>query len=81
MITVIGYVSIDESFLNVKSEKEYDLYMWALFVRRGMDVFQKEFTKTNPGKLCLIGNAEDDIYNTYKTIKILFYRKGSYSEC
>ena len=46
-----------------------------------MDKFLYEFTKTNPGKLCLIGNAEDDIYNTYKNNKdIIFTGKVPYSE-
>lgn len=76
-------MGIDESFINIKCEKkEYDfVYVGSICKGRGMDVFLKEFTKTNSGKLCLIGNAEDDIYNTYKNNKdIIFTGKVPYSQ-
>lgn len=76
-------MGIDESFINIKSEKkEYDfVYVGSICKGRGMDVFLKEFTKTNPGKLCLIGNIDDEIYNEYKNNKdIIFIGKVPYSE-
>jgi len=76
-------MGIDESFLQVKdTKKEYDfVYVGSICKGRGMDVFLKEFTKTNPGKLCLIGNVDDDIYNTYKYNRdIIFTGKVAYSE-
>lgn len=75
----VGYcfrdMGIDESFLNVKStSKEYDfVYVGSVCKGRGMDKFLEEFTKRPQGKLCLIGNVEDEIYNKYKHNKDLVF--------
>lgn len=76
-------MGIDESFLNSNNQnKEYDfVYVGSICKGRGMDIFLRQFTKTTPGKLCLIGNVEDEIYDTYKNNKdIIFVGKVSYSE-
>ena len=76
-------MGIDESFINIKNEKkEYDfVYVGSICSERGMDVFIKEFAKVNPGKLCLVGNVDDDIYSEYKNKKnIIFTGKVPYSE-
>lgn len=76
-------MGIDESFMNVEhTEKEYDfVYVGSICKARGIDVFLKEFTKTKPGKICLIGNVEDEIYEVYKGNKdITFTGKVLYSE-
>lgn len=68
-------MGIDERFLSVKSEeKEYDfVYVGSICKGRGMDRFLAEFTRKPQGKLCLIGNVEDDIYNEYKHNKDLVF--------
>lgn len=76
-------MGINESFLNAKNDvKEYDfVYVGSICKSRQMDIFLKEFTKTNPGKLCLIGNVEDEIYREYKNNKdITFTGKVPYLE-
>ena len=68
-------MGIDERFLSVKSEeKEYEfVYVGSICKGRGMDRFLAEFTRKPQGKLCLIGNVEDDIYNEYKHNKDLVF--------
>lgn len=76
-------MGIDESFINLEhTEKKYDfVYVGSICKARGIDVFLKEYIKAKPGKLCLIGNVEDELYEIYKGNKdITFTGKVSYSE-
>ena len=76
-------MGIDESFMNISNKnKEYDfLYVGSICKGRGMDLFLNEFIQSSPGKICLVGNVDNDIYNTYKKNKnIIFTGKVSYLE-
>lgn len=76
-------MGIDEKFLQVKnSKKEYDfVYVGSISKVRGIDKMLKKFVEKNNGKLCLVGNVEDDIYSKYKSNKdIIFTGKVPYSE-
>lgn len=76
-------MGIDENFLKIKNEKkEYEfVYVGTVCKEREIDRLLKEFQEKKPGKLCLIGNVEDNLYNKYKSNKdIIFTGKVSYSE-
>lgn len=76
-------MGIDEGFLNVKNEKkEFDyVYVGSVSKSRNIDQLLEVFTKKNNGKLCLIGNVEDEIYVKYKNNKdLIFTGKVPYSE-
>lgn len=63
-------------------KKEYDyIYIGSICKEREMDKFLEAFTLKNNGKLCLVGNVEDEIYDKYKSNKNLFFTgKVSYKE-
>lgn len=76
-------MGVDKRFLQVKnSKKEYDyVFIGSVSKAREVDKFLKSFTEKPNGKLCLIGDVDDDIYNTYKINKdIIFTGKVPYSE-
>ncbi|KUO58028.1 MAG: hypothetical protein APF84_18565 [Gracilibacter sp. BRH_c7a] len=76
-------MGIDERFLQIKNpKKEYDfVYVGSICRGREIDKFLKKFTERKNGKLCLVGNVEDDIYKAYKNNKdIIFTGKISYSD-
>ncbi|OPJ55315.1 glycosyltransferase [Alkalithermobacter paradoxus] len=76
-------MGIDEQFISqVEVEKEYDfVYVGSICKEREMDKFLKLFTEKDNGKLCLIGNVEDEIYSEYKDHEnLIFTGKVSYSE-
>lgn len=64
------------------SKKEYDfVYVGEITKERKIDELLHSFSKKNNGKLCLIGNIEDSVYNQYKNNKdITFTGKVSFSE-
>lgn len=76
-------MGLDESFLNVEKEKkEFDfVYVGAVSKSRGIDKLLNIFTKKNNGKLCLIGNVDNEIYMKYKNNKdLIFTGKVPYLE-
>jgi len=76
-------MGIDESFLHLRTTgKEYDfVYVGSVSKSREIDILLREYTKCSPGKLCLIGNVDDEIYSTYKRNKdIIFTGPVPYSE-
>lgn len=76
-------MGINESFLIVdKAKKEYEfVYVGLISKSRNIDQLLKSFTEKNNGKLCLIGNIDDDIYNEYKDNKnLIFTGKVDYLE-
>lgn len=76
-------MGIDEQFISqVETEKEYDfVYVGSICKGRGIDKFLKVFTEKDNGKLCLIGNVEDEIYSEYKDHdNLIFTGKVPYSE-
>lgn len=65
-------MGIDESFLmqGTSPEKEYDyMYVGPVSKSRDIDRLLREFVKKPQGKICLVGNVDDDIYNEYKNNK------------
>ncbi|MBU9712167.1 glycosyltransferase [Evansella tamaricis] len=68
-------MGIDESFLQQKNNrKEYDfIYVGAVSKDREIDKLLNKFVGKNNGKLCLIGNVENEIYNDYKENKNLIF--------
>lgn len=76
-------MGIDKQFIDVKStEKEYDfVYVGSICKERGMDKFLETFNRIKPGKLCLIGNYEEEIFSLYKNNEdIIFTGEVPYSE-
>lgn len=76
-------MGIDESFVNIRNnKKEFDfVYVGAINKERGIDKLLNIFIKKNIGKLCLIGNIDDEIYKKYKANKnIIFTGKIPYYE-
>jgi glycosyltransferase involved in cell wall biosynthesis len=76
-------MGIDDSFIQVKStKKEYEfVYTGSICKSRGLDILLKAFTEGDNGKICLVGNVEDSIYNMYKNNpSIIFTGKVPYSE-
>lgn len=76
-------MGIDESFINTRSEnKEYDfVYIGSICRDRGIDKLLVSFIEKRMGKLCLVGNVEDDLYTKYKSNKdLIFTGKVPYSE-
>lgn len=76
-------MGIDKRFLQVtNTKKEYDfVYVGSICKEREVDRLLTNFTERPNGKLCLIGNVEDDIYNKYKNnCDIIFTGKVPYSE-
>ncbi|MEH6991076.1 glycosyltransferase [Cytobacillus firmus] len=76
-------MGIDESFLGFnETKKEYDfVYVGSISKEREIDVLLNKYVESLPGKLCLIGDVEDDIYKRYKGYKdITFTGKLSYNE-
>lgn len=74
-------MGINEAFLNVNNNyKEYDfVYTGSISKSRNMDKLLKKFNNNNIGKICLVGNVDDDIYNEYKYNKdIIFTGKVDY---
>jgi glycosyltransferase involved in cell wall biosynthesis len=76
-------MGINKNFINAANDKkEYDfVYVGSICKEREMGKFLEKFTKTNPGKLCLIGNVDNEIYSTFKKNKdIIFTGKVAYLE-
>jgi len=76
-------MGIDQSFFSVKNEnKEFDyVYVGSICKERGIDRLLEAFNSKPAGKLCLIGNVENVIYNQYKSNKdIIFTGKIPYSD-
>ncbi len=76
-------MGIDEKFIKLKSsQKEYEfVYIGAISKERNIDQLLEIFTNNQIGKLCLIGNIEDDLYKKYKYNKnFIFTGKLSYEE-
>lgn len=76
-------MGIDEKFIQARnSNKEYDfIYVGSISKSRGIDKLLKKFNEINNGKLCLVGEVSDDIYNMYKNNKdIIFTGKVTYAE-
>lgn len=76
-------MGIDEKFIQVRnSYKEYEfVYVGSICKNRGIDKLLKGFTEKNNGKICLIGDIEDDIYHKYKNNRdIIFTGKIPYAE-
>lgn len=74
-------MGIDEKFIQARnSNKEYDfIYVGSISKNRGIDKLLKIFTENKNGRLCLIGEVDDDIYNMYKKNKdIIFTGKVPY---
>lgn len=76
-------MGIDEKFIKARNtNKEYDfIYVGSISKSRGIDKLLKIFTENKNGKLCLVGEVEDVIYNMYKNNKdIIFTGKVTYAE-
>jgi len=76
-------MGIHRKFLQARnSTKEYDfVYIGSISKERKIDRLLAKFTMRNNGKLCLIGEVEDDIYKAYKNnADIIFTGKVPYSE-
>lgn len=76
-------MGIDENFLQRGNfSKEYDfVYVGSICKERELDKFLKVFTAKNNGKLCLIGNVEDEIYKDFKKYQnLIFTGKVPYLE-
>jgi len=77
-------MGIDESFLlySKNLNKEYDfVYVGAVSKNRGIDKLLENFTRKNLGKICLIGNVDDELYKKYKHNKdFIFTGKVKYNE-
>lgn len=69
-------MGIDEQFISqVDVKKEFDfVYVGSIGKERGLDKFLKVFTEKDNGKLCLIGNVEDEIYNKYKNHEDIIFK-------
>jgi glycosyltransferase involved in cell wall biosynthesis len=70
-------MGIDQIFLDARKEsvkKEYDfVYVGAVSKSRGIDTLLKRFSENKPGKICLVGNVDDEIYNEYKDDKDIIF--------
>lgn len=76
-------MGLDEQFIRqTETIKEFDfVYTGSICKRREMDKFLKVYTEKDNGKLCLIGNVEDEIYRDYKDHgNLIFTGKVPYSE-
>lgn len=79
-------MGIDSSFLKEgngnNKKKEYDfVYVGSITKEREIDKLLFKFNEKHIGKLCLVGNVDDEIYNQYKNNKdIIFTGKVPYSE-
>lgn len=76
-------MGIDERFIKLKNvKKEYDfVYVGSISKAREIDKLLEKFTREKSGKLCLVGNPEDKIFNSYKNNKdIIFTGKIPYSQ-
>jgi glycosyltransferase involved in cell wall biosynthesis len=76
-------MGIEKQFiLQSAIQKEYDfVYVGSICKSRGMDKFLKVFTSQDNGKLCLIGNVDDEIYKHYKDNgNLIFTGKVPYFE-
>lgn len=76
-------MGVDESFLKYKnSSKEYDfIYVGPVSKSREIDRLLREFVRKRQGKLCLVGNVDDEIYNDYKSNRdIVITGKVPYEE-
>lgn len=64
------------------TDKEYKfVYVGAVTKKRHMDKFLKNYVKNNNGKICLVGNVEESIYNKFKKNKnICFYGSVPYEQ-
>lgn len=76
-------MGIDDLFLSQPvTQKEYDfVYVGAIAKERLIDQLLQSFVRHPHGKLCLVGNVEDDIYDAFKHHPdITFTGKVPYSE-
>lgn len=76
-------MGIDKMFFEQSEiKKEYDyVYVGPIVKERELDKFLEKFVKKDNGKLCLIGNVDEDIYNSFKNNKNLtFTGKVPYAE-
>ena len=76
-------MGIDEHFLKKDSvKKEFDfVYVGEISKSRNIDIFLSDFSNASPGKLCLIGNVDNEIYKKYRDNKdIIFTGKVPYLE-
>jgi len=63
-------------------DKEYKfVYVGAVTKKRHMDKFLKNYVKGDNGKICLVGNVDESIYNKFKNNKnIYFYGSVPYDQ-
>lgn len=76
-------MGISKSFIEDKSsKKDYDfIYVGSISKERRIDLLLNKFGENPPGKLCLVGNIDDDLYKQYKGNKdIIFTGKVSYND-
>lgn len=75
-------MGIDKSFIRqTEKTKEYEfVYVGSISKERGIDKLLNAFIASGSGKLCLVGNVENDIYNKFKHTKnVIFTGKVPYS--
>ncbi|WP_066157504.1 glycosyltransferase [Halalkalibacter krulwichiae] len=76
-------MGIDENFLKLRSsKKDYDfVYVGSISREREVEKLLENFSKNKIGKICMVGNVDNEIFNKYKNNgNIIFTGKVPYSE-